>query len=565
MSANITKAEKRRRAEQSARDKAKAKASARTTTPRPLPATGSQGYQIAKAGVMSVTSAKAHGVKNEIRQRILMPIVLPLDNAILRLPTADVSRTAAFHFKKDIDWTPAASDAAPQITFHRPSMVLTGQPGVPMVITTVKTDVLWSNICNFETFNELVSPGSGYETLTWLSINCLANSAGVCPSFLGVGPLNVSVPNFPLPANPPRSAFFLPFDSGVRLRVTPYGAAAGAYDARVVFLRVSSTGEFIAGANYSSNVSGTNADPVRLADSAGDLLLHPGFYVAAMAVKNTATTPATQLSVDFIFESGHLVSGSGRLDFLAGDSSVLRTPLPPQFSEDVYNNTRMTACAALISNITKVLDLEGKISCARLESADIGDVSNPTFYDRVTEAAPAVRYLGPLRNGCYAYIPPEQEAMLFRDYHFSQSVQRQFDTVSLVPGVATLETYTVFYASRRPMSFIYPGDSEAGTQLIIQMGTHLEVRTDNPKYITTVARGSLEDLRTVQAVCQQMPFFYENPLHWRDIAKAANKAWNFIKPYAGKVINEAARDVGRMLPVGQDVPSAVAHFVTTHW
>jgi hypothetical protein len=514
---------------------------------------------------MSVTSAKAHGVKNEIRQRILMPIVLPLDNAILRLPTADVSRTAAFHFKKDIDWTPAASDAAPQITFHRPSMVLTGQPGVPMVITTVKTDVLWSNICNFETFNELVSPGSGYETLTWLSINCLANSAGVCPSFLGVGPLNVSVPNFPLPANPPRSAFFLPFDSGVRLRVTPYGAAAGAYDARVVFLRVSSTGEFIAGANYSSNVSGTNADPVRLADSTGDLLLHPGFYVAAMAVKNTATTPATQLSVDFIFESGHLVSGSGRLDFLAGDSSVLRTPLPPQFSEDVYNNTRMTACAALISNITKVLDLEGKISCARLESADIADVCNPTFYDRVTEAAPAVRYLGSLRNGCYAYVPPEQEAMLFRDYYFSQFVQRQLDTVALVPGLVTLENYTVFYASRRPMSFIYPGDDDAGTQLIIQMGIHLEVRTDNPKYVAAVARGSLEDLRTVQAVCQQMPFFYENPLHWRDIARAANKAWNFIKPYAGKVINEAARDVGRMLPVGQDVPSAVAHFVTTHW
>jgi len=196
---------------------------------------------------------------------------------------------------------------------------------------------------------------------------------------------------------------------------------------------------------------------------------------------------------------------------------VPRTTLPLELvnSRTPYADTRCSACAALFTNVTKVVNREGTVLAARLNASRLGFSKGPwnfVFAD-LSSVHPAERYFGPLEKGLYTYTAPTAEAEVFAECYTEVDTLVTFpDTMAGVmrfTGLSTIADMSFFNA------IVFTDDDVATTtNMAVTNSVHLEFRTTSSLFTTGYSAIPLEAYHAAQLALCSTGYFFENPIHW---------------------------------------------------
>lgn len=203
---------------------------------------------------------------------------------------------------------------------------------------------------------------------------------------------------------------------------------------------------------------------------------------------------------------------------------------PPEFKVSVipYRRTRANATAALFTNVSKVLNMEGTITAARLNpaSVDMWNFDN----DNLSAVHPSFRYFGPMEKGLYTFTTPTGEEQLSdRTITFKNAGSRhgtEFPLFGMDTGVYNAIVFN---------------DADTGTTsaMATSQYVHLEFETVSSLFSPGVSNATLETLHAAEVALVQFGHFHENPLHWGAIATAAKKALAVVAPMVAPYIQQA--------------------------
>lgn len=230
-------------------------------------------------------------------------------------------------------------------------------------------------------------------------------------------------------------------------------------------------------------------------------------------------------------------------------SSVLsRFPLftPTEFSTAplVYRATRVTACAALFSNVSQVLNKEGTVDAARLNSKT-GALLSGTG-SRISTTHPKDRYFGPLEHGLYTYTMPDAESEQFVDHVWDVDNTANGNVPNFV--ITTPKPVFVLDNIGYKNSIMFSDlDPSSTTTLAVTLAIHLEFRSSSMLFPVGFSTVPLEEYHKVQMALAQLGCFFENPVHWAMIGSAVRAAVAKIAPVVAPYARAALVHGGQML------------------
>jgi hypothetical protein len=209
-----------------------------------------------------------------------------------------------------------------------------------------------------------------------------------------------------------------------------------------------------------------------------------------------------------------------------------------------YRSTRATAAAVLMSNVGKMLQMEGTVNAARIPIADQDNILAPAFYDSlISSQAPPVRYYGKLAKGLYTFTIPDGSTDHFKNY---------VDTHATIVDLFHLDSFQ--YANVAILSDL---SGDEGSTLSYTVDRHLEFRTTSQLFPTKVSAMTLEHYHQSQLALVSLLPFYENPLHLGQIASLAMQAARSLAPIVAPHATRAARAV-----MAYVAPKALAYLGT---
>lgn len=275
-----------------------------------------------------------------------------------------------------------------------------------------------------------------------------------------------------------------------------------------------------------------------------------GWYrISNCSVHSTTTGSYAQMAFWEVYTGGSYASPTGTV------TALLPLVAAPESTNSLlpYQSTRVTAAAALFTNVTKVLNKEGTVLAGRLNPADI----NPFLFGEADLQVlhPSEKYFYALEKGCYTFVPP--------------STQQDFwDLLKMPVGVPTgsppvppaAKTLPVFVLSDPELcNAVLFTDTDATTvsTLAVTADWHMEFRNVSPLFQVAVATTSLESYHLAQIACLQAGFFYENPLHLAELAKriweGLNRVFSRVRPVlkaAAPVVASVPHPAARALGAG---------------
>lgn len=215
-------------------------------------------------------------------------------------------------------------------------------------------------------------------------------------------------------------------------------------------------------------------------------------------------------------------AGTVNIGFNGALSNKLLMPAvkPPalEVSSVPFSNTRVTACSALFTNVTKILNKEGTILAGRFNpttmdvfDADTGDYASLT---------PAEKYFYGLEKGFYTYLPLQTDVSEFADDVWD-SPQISLTGVRipwLHLGRTALTTCFRF------------DDPDGGTSLAVNVDWHVEFRNSSVLWPVAVSAMSLEEAHQAQLVALEAGLFFDNVDH-RYILSQVSKGLGVVMPY----------------------------------
>lgn len=258
----------------------------------------------------------------------------------------------------------------------------------------------------------------------------------------------------------------------------------------------------------------------------------------------------------------------GALVFTAG-SGLVPEFLPAFVSPDFttsrlpFMDTRLTAVAALFTNVSKVLDKEGTILCARLAPETI-DVFN---FDEtpLSMAHPSEKSFLAMEHGAYSYCPPSSDLANFWDYTYEGYTSNNGG--SAVPNRVSNGWVAPVYRldnSSLVNAFVFSDrDVTTVTSFAINCDFHLEFRTTSQLWPIGLSTLTLEQLHQAQLALVTAGFFFSNESHTSTIRKiigniarwgsTAARIASKVSPVAG-IVSEAGSRIAdvidpRSLPV----------------
>jgi hypothetical protein len=219
-------------------------------------------------------------------------------------------------------------------------------------------------------------------------------------------------------------------------------------------------------------------------------------------------------------------------------------PIQSTYSTLMYNDVRMTSNAALFTNVTKVLNKEGTVRCARfVPSAERNNVF-PWYWNdsEISSVHPAERYFGALEKGAYSFTANSAESVAFDRAYINLTLQTSWpDGLSAstynFPSVA-IRDVSVFNA----MQFF---DGDAGTELAMTNNVHLEFRTESSLFNIGYSTMPLEQYHAAQVALLGIGFFFENDSHWTDVARFIIRGLTKVIPMVAPQFGAAVRIAGR--------------------
>lgn len=194
-------------------------------------------------------------------------------------------------------------------------------------------------------------------------------------------------------------------------------------------------------------------------------------------------------------------------------------PLELQNSVVPYESVRLTANACLYTNVTKVLNKEGTVLAARLTPSS--DTAFPWNFDEadLSNVHPAERYYGALEHGAYSFTGASLEAVDFQRAWLPSTLLATYpDTIgaTVSRGAFDLELCSTFNA----YVFSDANTATAGdiSDLAVTNTCHLEFRTKSSLFNTGFSVCTLESYHAAQLSLLQTGYFFENQIHWSQLA-----------------------------------------------
>ncbi len=208
-----------------------------------------------------------------------------------------------------------------------------------------------------------------------------------------------------------------------------------------------------------------------------------------------------------------------------------------------YRNTRLTAASALFSNTTKIINKEGIINAARVDTK----ARNAFTLSSTSGIPPTQRVMQVLEKGLYTYLNSGTEGT-FLDAHYEcgygtfSDLRGNWTQYALFPLVDTEELGFVNVA--------FLNDPDGGTNLAYTVDQHLEFVCSSQLFSVGLSPMTLEDLRSAKIALQSAGVWFENPTHLAALAglvmRSVRVAWPLLRPAA-----RAAAMAGAEVLLGQ--------------
>lgn len=197
--------------------------------------------------------------------------------------------------------------------------------------------------------------------------------------------------------------------------------------------------------------------------------------------------------------------------------SMLPVVYPAEFvnSQLPWMSTRLTAAAALFTNVTQVLNKGGTVLAGRVNPATF----NPWKVSKsvINGLHPAEKAFMPLETGLYTYCPPSTDMSEFWDY-----------SLNTTAGAAATPVYRLDNAAMVNVAFFTPGS--VAEALAINCSWHLEFRTSSALFQVGMSAVTLESLHQAQLALARVGFFFENPNHVMILQKVIQAVQTFGGP-----------------------------------
>lgn len=205
----------------------------------------------------------------------------------------------------------------------------------------------------------------------------------------------------------------------------------------------------------------------------------------------------------------------------------------PTINQDTASCVRRTACSLLLSNTTAAMDRGGTLTAQRVDSRPI-NLNSTTVQNLVKNRMSP--YQGDSGKGLYTYLAFEE-------------ADEAFVTASMQQGSDVPNTLTTMSGDQPSFNLDKPGyvhavnivgDSTHVNSFSITVDTVIEFQCDSQLFSRDTPRHSLSELYAARVITNSTPFFFENPLHLRDIGRFLLNSWRVIQRNSGRIADVAS-------------------------
>jgi hypothetical protein len=535
------------------------------------------------ANLAAVTKALSGPVlqqKAAVRDLVLST-VLPGDYRHVRVPSATPQKSAIANLQLDgtlpVEVTNAAQGGYKNTT-NKTAVVVTGQAGVPVLQQLARNSAFYGNSLRTTTQEDMIIPVED-ASAQFQSVDRMMPvdffSGYVTPE--GVDPFNrdrqVTLPTvrgdwMGADYASRKNCCYIPTSFTLILNVRSAALTTGSCNVYVDVWEYGSDGEVInrTAASYITIIQNERLSFNDLATT----VYPPGYYQFGVSSVGNLVNPPIAGGIALSVAITTYIGAVQPYDTKPHMLPVLPPGLTGDSSVDAYSQCRVTALSLLCKNVTRVLDLEGTIEAARVDYNNVIAKVPTLAVNQVARTANAdKRYYGALKDGCYTFAPLTAKSLEYRNYILRVPEARTVvveppDAHPYSPDFAYTNHFNfgvdvpVLYMDPVPYNVMYFSDATGGSQLATMMELHIEYLTDSPFLNVGTSTFTLEDLYHAQQLMSQIPYFYENPLHWAGLKNSLNSAWQRFKPYAGKLIEGAGAGVSAAVPELGPIPEFLA-------
>ena len=283
---------------------------------------------------------------------------------------------------------------------------------------------------------------------------------------------------------------------------------------------------------------------------------------AGSELRNLLQVPATNVSGQLDVPAGawfriaSITPGSSSTVQVAVNTPASYTMLLPYQqpaelanSSIPYSDTRCTANACLFTNVGKVLNKEGTVKGARMVCKE--NVGPWRFFDStLNDVHPSERYFGALEHGSYSYTAGTIECEKFEHCFGSFGIITSWPTG--VTGTTTNGILSLRNSSTFNGLVFDDADNAERNVLAVTHNYHLEFRTASSLFPSGYSLIPLETFHAAQLTLLQTGYFFENELHWSDLARlilqGVRMAAPLVAPNLVGVISAGTAFASAMLP-----------------
>lgn len=283
------------------------------------------------------------------------------------------------------------------------------------------------------------------------------------------------------------------------------------------------------------------------------------FWMRPVSLTFRASAAATigEMQVEVVVSSGtptYTASTVTRgLVGLTSTPATLFVPFagPPEFdvTERPWRDTRTTASALLLTNVTKVLNKEGTVLAGRLQN--VSDGAWTFTSDTLAQLHPAEKAMLALETGFYTYCPPSTDLANFYDYTYSNAIYAGSFFAASNPTIPIFNLDNDSYAN----CFVLT-DSDAATPstFAANVDWHIEFRNNSTLFPIGMSGITLEAFHQAILNLVSHGFFFCNNKHksalqkvFAEGKKLAPMAIGLLPPPARLAANLALKMGDRIL------------------
>lgn len=183
-------------------------------------------------------------------------------------------------------------------------------------------------------------------------------------------------------------------------------------------------------------------------------------------------------------------------------------------SPNIAQEMRRTACTLLITNTSAPIIRQGNVLAARLDCT-----SAPGLVDLARFQKAARKHAGDACKGCYTYMEFPKECEEFTKHVTELGCPLAYFQNTMY----NLITIKNSNAQAAPNSYMMTCDIA------------IEFKTESQLWKTDVPYLPFDELVQARRISNSTNYFYDNPLHWSQISKLIEQAWNGVRRNATKL------------------------------